>query len=66
MGYRPITLPRELLNEVTWREVPPDEVAAARQAEEEAMTRAADQARAEACDGVADSASSTSSRPGVA
>lgn len=48
MGYRPITLPRVLLNGLAWRVVPLVEVAAARQAEAEAMRRASEQHRAEA------------------
>lgn len=48
MGYRPFTLPRDLLNTLVWRAVETSEVAAARQAEHDSIQAARDQARAEA------------------
>ena len=48
MGYRPFTLPRDLVNALAWRAVEAAEVAAARQAEHDAIQAAREQARAEA------------------
>lgn len=48
LGYRPFTLPRELVNALTWRSVEAPEVAAARKAETASTQAAREQARAEA------------------
>lgn len=44
LGYRSFVVPRDVLNELTWREVAADEVAAAAQAETDAAAAARERA----------------------